>query len=216
MTLDDLNRKFQELQNLDPKNIGSWPLFARILTLVMVFVVVVGAGYWFLIRDQRDQLANDAKKEISLKKEFEEKASKAANLTIYKKQLEEMTKSFGTMLRQLPGQTEIPSLLQDISQTAQVDGLKQDLFRPENEIRKDFYAEKPIRIVVEGNYHEFGKFVSDVAALPRIVTVHDIDIKPLSGDAKGDNLIMTLTAKTYRYLEENESGPRKPRKRGRR
>lgn len=212
MKLEDLNRKFQELQNLDPKNIGSWPLFARILTLVVIFIVVVGAGYWFLIRDQRDQLAEDAKKEVSLKKDFEDKSAKAANLSIYKKQLEEMTKSFGTMLRQLPGQTEIPSLLQDISQTAQVDGLKQDLFQPENEIRKDFYAEKPIRIVVEGSYHAFGKFVSDVAALPRIVTVHDIDIKPQSGDTKGDNLIMTLTAKTYRYLADNESGPKKAKK----
>lgn len=216
MTLDDLNKKFQELQNLDPKNIGSWPLFARILTLVVVFIVVVGAGYWFLIRDQQAQLANDAKKEISLKQEFEQKAAKAANLEIYKKQLEEMKKSFGTMLRQLPGQTEIPSLLQDISQTAQVDGLKQDLFQPENEVRKDFYAEKPIRIIVEGDYHEFGKFVSDVASLPRIVTVHDIDIKPQSNDAKGENLIMTLTAKTYRYLEDSQGGGKKPRKGGRR
>lgn len=215
MTLDDLNKKFQELQNLDPKNIGSWPLFARILTLVVVFIVVVGAGYWFLIRDQQAQLADDAKKEITLKQEFEQKAAKAANLEIYKKQLEEMTKSFGTMLRQLPGQTEIPSLLQDISQTAQVDGLKQDLFQPENEVRKDFYAEKPIRIVVEGDYHEFGKFVSDVAALPRIVTVHDIDIRPQAGDSKGENLIMTLTAKTYRYLEDAQSGGRKPKKGGR-
>ncbi|HEX6549712.1 MAG TPA: type 4a pilus biogenesis protein PilO [Gammaproteobacteria bacterium] len=215
MTLDDLNKKFQELQNLDPKNIGSWPLFARILTLVVVFIVVVGAGYWFLIRDQQAQLADDAKKEITLKQEFEQKAAKAANLEIYKKQLEEMTKSFGTMLRQLPGQTEIPSLLQDISQTAQVDGLKQDLFQPENEVRKDFYAEKPIRIIVEGSYHEFGKFVSDVAALPRIVTVHDIDIRPQSGDTKGDNLIMTLTAKTYRYLEDAQGGSRKRRKGGR-
>lgn len=215
MNLDDLNKKFQELQNLDPKNIGSWPLFARILTLAMVFIVVVAAGYWFLIREQRDQLAQDANKEIDLKKEFEDKASKAANLETYKKQLEEMTKSFGTMLRQLPGQTEIPSLLQDISQTAQVDGLKQDLFRPQNEVRKDFYAEKPIQIVVEGSYHAFGKFVSDVAALPRIVTVHDIDIKPQPGDTKGDNLIMTLTAKTYRYLEENEGGSGKAKKRGR-
>lgn len=215
MTLDDLNKKFQELQNLDPKNIGSWPLFARILTLVVVFIVVVGAGYWFLIRDQQAQLADDAKKEITLKQEFEQKAAQAANLEIYKKQLEEMTKSFGTMLRQLPGQTEIPSLLQDISQTAQVDGLKQDLFQPENEVRKDFYAEKPIRIVVEGDYHEFGKFVSDVAALPRIVTVHDIDIRPQAGDSKGENLIMTLTAKTYRYLEDAQGGGRKPRKGGR-
>ncbi|HEX5340600.1 MAG TPA: type 4a pilus biogenesis protein PilO [Gammaproteobacteria bacterium] len=209
MKLDDLNKKFQELQNLDPKNMGSWPLYARILVLVGVFVAVIFAGYWFLIRDMRTQLADTAKKEITLKQEFEEKAARAANLDVYKKQLEEMTKSFGTMLRQLPGQTEIPNLLQDISQTAQVDGLKQDMFRPENEIRKDFYAEKPIYIVVEGNYHAFGKFVSDVAALPRIVTVHDIDIKPQGKDPKGNDLIMTMTAKTYRYLAEGSGGTRK-------
>lgn len=208
MKMEDLNKKFQELQNLDPKNMGSWPLYARILVLAGIFVAIVLGIYWFVIRDMRDQLANTAKKEISLKQEFEQKAAQAANLEIYKQQLEEMTKSFGTMLRQLPGQTEIPNLLQDISQTAQVDGLKQDLFRPQNEVRKDFYAEKPIQIVVEGSYHEFGKFVSDVAALPRIVTVHDIDIKPQGGDTKGDNLVMSLTAKTYRYIEEG-AGPRR-------
>ncbi|HET7921725.1 MAG TPA: type 4a pilus biogenesis protein PilO [Gammaproteobacteria bacterium] len=211
MKLEDLNKKFEELQNLDPKTMGSWPLYARILVLTFVFVAVVLGGYWFVIRDMRTQLADTAKKEISLKQEFEQKAAKAANLAIYKKQLEEMTRSFGTMLRQLPGQTEIPSLLQDISQTAQVDGLKQNLFRPLNEIRKDFYAEKPIQIVVEGSYHAFGKFVSDVAALPRIVTVHDIDIKP---QGKGDNLVMSLTAKTYRYIEEGTGGPRKKSKKG--
>lgn len=205
MNLEDLNKKFQELQNLDPKNIGSWPLYARIMTLIVIFVAVVFAGYWFVIRDQRAQLAQDEQQEINLKKDFETKAAKAANLQTYKEQLEEMKKSFGTMLRQLPGQTEIPSLLQDISQTAQVDGLKQDLFRPEPEVRKDFYAEKPIAIVLQGNYHQFGKFVSDVAALPRIVTVHDIDITPQGNDANGNNLTMSLTAKTYRYLEESNA-----------
>lgn len=209
MNMEDLNKKFQELQNLDPKNMGSWPLYARILVLVGVFVVIVFGIYYFVIRDMRDQLADTAKKEVTLKQEFEQKAAQAANLEIYKKQLEDMTKSFGTMLRQLPGQTEIPNLLQDISQTAQVDGLKQDLFRPLGEVRKDFYAEKPIQIVVEGSYHAFGKFVSDVAALPRIVTVHDIDIKPQGSDAKGDNLVMSLTAKTYRYIEESGSPRRK-------
>jgi len=211
MNLEDLNKKFQELQNLDPKNIGSWPLYARILTLAVLFVAVVFAGYWFVIRDQRAELAKDAQQEINLKKDFEAKAAKAANLQKYKQQLEEMRKSFGTMLRQLPGKTEIPTLLQDISQTAQVDGLKQDLFRPEAEVHKDFYAEKPIAIVLQGNFHQFGKFVSDVAALPRIVTVHDINITPQGNDPKGDNLTMSLTAKTYRYLEETGAGGRRGR-----
>ena len=148
-------------------------------------------------------------KEVKLKADFESKALQAANLDIYKKQLDDMQTSFGTMLRQLPGQTEIPSLLQDISQAAQVDGLKQDLFRPGGEAPKDFYSEKPIELILEGGYHQFGKFVSDVATLPRIVTLHNISIKPASGPGT-DNLIMTLTAKTYRYLEDNEQPKAKP------
>jgi type IV pilus assembly protein PilO len=115
-----------------------------------------------------------------------------------------MQKSFGTMLRQLPGKTELPSILQDISQAAQVDGLKQDLFRPGTEATKDFYAEKPIELQLDGGYHDFGKFVSDVAALPRIVTLHNITIKSAGGGSGSDNLSMTLTAKTYRYLEDDE------------
>jgi type IV pilus assembly protein PilO len=126
-----------------------------------------------------------------------------------------MQKSFGTMLRQLPGKTELPSILQDLAQAAQVDGLKQDLFRPGTEAAKDFYAEKPIDLQLEGGYHDFGKFVSDVAALPRIVTLHNIVIKPASGGVSGtsgtNNLTMTLTAKTYRYLEDDEQQAAKPK-----
>jgi type IV pilus assembly protein PilO len=117
------------------------------------------------------------------------------------------------MLKQLPGQTELPSILQDISQAAQVDGLKQDLFRPGNEATKDFYAEKPMDLQVDGGFHDFGKFVSDVAALPRIVTLHNIVIKPATGSSIGgtNNLTMTLTAKTYRYLEDSEQQAAKPK-----
>lgn len=198
------NFDINQLRQLDPKNMGSWPLPLRVLVLIVVYAVVLGGGYYFLISDLVDQRGKLVQKETSLKSEFESKALQAANLDVYKQQLDQMQATFGTMLKQLPGKTELPSILQDVSQTAQVDGLKQDLFRPGNEAPKDFYAEKPIELQLEGGYHDFGKFVSDVAALPRIVTLHNISIKPASGNTGGDNLVVTLTAKTYRYLEDEE------------
>ena len=218
MNFEDLkNFDLNQLRTLDPNNMGSWPLPIRIITLIIIYMIVVGGGYWFVIKDQRKQLSKLQGTEATLKTTFEQKAAQAANLDTYKKQLEDMQKSFGTMLRQLPGKTEIPSLLQDISQAAQVDGLKQNLFRPGGEAAKDFYAEKPIDLVLEGGYHELGKFVSDVAALPRIVTLHNISIKPtVTGSGGSDNLTMTLTAKTYRYLEDDEQATKskKPAKKG--
>ena len=210
MKLEDLkNFDINQLRSLDPKNMGGWPLPLRIGVLVGLYIAILVGGYYFIIQDLRDQYSGLQDKEVKLKADFESKALQAANLDIYKKQLDDMQTSFGTMLRQLPGQTEIPSLLQDISQAAQVDGLKQDLFRPGGEAPKDFYSEKPIELILEGGYHQFGKFVSDVATLPRIVTLHNISIKPASGPGT-DNLIMTLTAKTYRYLEDNEQPKAKP------
>jgi type IV pilus assembly protein PilO len=203
---DDLKKMFDinELRSLDPKSMGSWPLPIRILVLIGIYAAVLAAGYYFLIADQVGDRSKLADKETSLKAEFESKALQAANLDTYQQQLDDMQKSFGTMLRQLPGKTELPSILQDISQAAQVDGLKQDLFRPGGEGSKDFYAETPIELQLDGGYHDFGKFVSDVAALPRIVTLHNIDIKPAGGGSGTDSLTMTLTAKTYRYLEDDE------------
>ena len=213
MNLADLkNFDLNDLRNLDFKNPGGWPLSARVIAYVAVFIAVVFIGYYFWLSNDKQQLDQAQQQETVLKQQFEQKAAEAANLNIYKAQLEQMRRSFGTMLRQLPGRTEIPSLLQDISQTAQIDGLKQNLFKPENEIKKDFYAEKPIQIQVEGTYPQFGKFVSDVAALPRIVTVHDISIKPQGNDTTGTKLVMILTAKTYRYLENSEQIGTKPAK----
>jgi type IV pilus assembly protein PilO len=214
INLDALkNFDINQLRALDPKNMGSWPVPMRILVLVAIFSAVLVGGYVALISDQREQLGKLVDTENSLKGQFESKALQAANLDTYKQQLEDMQKSFGTMLKQLPGQTELPSILQDISQAAQVDGLKQDLFRPGNEATKDFYAEKPMDLQVDGGFHDFGKFVSDVAALPRIVTLHNIVIKPATGSSIGgtNNLTMTLTAKTYRYLEDSEQQAAKPK-----
>jgi len=189
--------------DLDINNAGSWPWPVKGVAVAVVAVAVLFAGYWFDLSGQWAQLQQARQKEVSLKQIFEGKQRKAANLKAYEKQLAEMRKSFGAMLRQLPSKTEVPDLLVDISQTGLASGLEFRLFKPEPEIRKDFYAELPIRIEVTGDYHEFGKFVSGVAALSRIVTLHDISIKPQD---KGGKLVMDLTAKTYRYLEDGEGG----------
>lgn len=194
----------QQLQNLDPKDVGNWPAFVKGSAIVLLCLVVLFAGYWFHIRLQMEELDQAQKKEETLKADFEQKQHKAANLAIYKQQMEEMKRSFGTMLRQLPSKTEIAELLVDISQTGLTNGLEFELFKPDAEAPADFYVVLPIKIKVTGDYHEFGKFVSDVAVLPRIVTLHDFNISPVKEgkNTKGGKLIMEVTAKTYRYLEE--------------
>lgn len=195
---------FDELQSLDINDIGRWPLLFRVLFISLAFVLVVGGGYYqFVHKAVLPTLAMAEAEETKLKQEFERKQKKAANLDAYKAQLEEMTANFGTMLRQLPGETEIPSLLVDISQTGLASGLEEELFQPSGEQKKEFYAEKPISIRLKGSYHELGAFVSGIAALPRIVTLHDIDIAPVSKDL-GADLTLNVTAKTYRYLEDDE------------
>lgn len=192
----------EELQNLDVNDVGRWPLVFRAAVIAIVFVVVVGFGiYWFIIEEKAPQLQRERDTEETLRVTFENKQKKAANYDAYKSQLAQMEQSFGTMLRQLPGETEIPSLIVDVSQTGLAAGLQEKLFQPQDEVRKDFYAEKPIKITLSGGYHEIAKFVSGVAALPRIVTLHDINITPNAED-NYDQLTLAVTAKTYRYLEE--------------
>lgn len=194
----------EELQSLDVNDIGRWPLAFRIAVIVIVFVVVVGFGfYWIIVQDKAPQLQRAIDDEQNLRISFEQKQRKAANYDDYRAQLTQMEQSFGTMLRQLPGETEIPSLIVDISQTGLAAGLQEKLFQPQPEVPKDFYAEKPIKISLSGGYHEIANFVSGIAALPRIVTLHDIKIAP---DTNGefDDLTMEVTAKTYRYIEEAE------------
>jgi type IV pilus assembly protein PilO len=192
----------EELQNLDVNDVGRWPLAFRIAVIVIVFVVVLGLGiYWFIIQDKAPQLERVQQEEEQLRITFESKQRKAANYDAYRAQLAQIEQSFGTMLRQLPGKTEIPSLIVDISQTGLAAGLQEKLFVPQAEIPRDFYAEKPIKIRLTGGYHEIGNFVSGIAALPRIVTLHDINIT--SEDASTfDSLSIEVTAKTYRYLDE--------------
>ena len=196
----------EELKNLDFNDIGRWPLVFRAMFVGLFFIVAVSGGfYYFVYTDKMPQLERAEQEEQELRGSFEQKQKKAANFDAYKEQLAEIERSFGTMLRQLPGKTEIPNLLVDISQTGLAAGLQEELFQPLAELQKDFYAEKPIKIRLKGQYHEFGKFVSDIAALPRIVTLHDIAITPeRSSDGSGGDLILNVTAKTYRYLEDGE------------
>jgi len=197
---------FEQLRKLDANDIGRWPLLFRALLIGILFVAVVAGGtYMFVWRTQLPELDRAEQKELTLKTEFEAKQRKAANFEAYKVQLDDMQRSFGAMLRQLPGKTEVPNLLVDISQTGLAAGLEEQLFQPSPEVRRDFYAELPIRIRLLGSYHELGNFVSGIAALPRIVTLHDLSITPEAKSTTGQ-LVLDVTAKTYRYLDE-ETGP---------
>ncbi len=194
----------EELRALDPRDPGRWPLPVRAGAVAAWLVVLtVALSYMFVWQSERPQLARYQGEEQQLRNEFKTKHEKAVNLQVYKQQLQDIERSFGALLRQLPGKTEVPNLLVDISQTGLAAGLQQKLFQPGPEVKKDFYAELPIQMEFTGSYHEFGEFVSGIAALPRIVTLHDISIKP---QTKGsyDELTLDLTAKTYRYLDEEE------------
>jgi type IV pilus assembly protein PilO len=195
----------EELQSLDVNDVGRWPAVFRGAVIALVFVGVVGLGIFFtIIKDKRPQLQRAQDDEAQLRLTFENKQHKAANYDKYKAQLAQMEQSFGTMLRQLPGETEIPSLIVDISQTGLAAGLQEKLFVPRSEIPRDFYAEKPINIRLSGGYHEIGNFVSGIAALPRIVTLHNITITPERAGSF-DVLSMEVTAQTYRYLDDEEA-----------
>ncbi len=192
----------EELKSLDINDVGRWPLVIRVAVITVIFEMVDGLGiFWFIIEDRLPALQRAQDDEEQLRLTFENKQRKAANYDDYKEQLARIEQQFGTMLRQLPGETEIPSLIVDISQTGLAAGLQEKLFIPQAEIPKDFYAEKPIKIRLTGGYHEIGNFVSGIASLPRIVTLHDISITPEDAN-EFDNLSMEVTAQTYRYLDE--------------
>ena len=194
----------EELRSLDPSDPGRWPLPIRLGAVAIWFVVLTFIlSYFFVWTDKRPELQQRESEEQQLRAEFQTKHAKAINLEVYKQQLKDIERSFGALLRQLPGKTEVPNLLVDISQAGAGAGLDQKLFEPSAEQQKDFYAEKPIKIRLSGSYHQFGDFVSSIAALPRIVTLHDIEIKSDSKDSF-DMLTLDLTAKTYRYLDEEE------------
>jgi type IV pilus assembly protein PilO len=207
MTLDDL-------KNIDVNNLGSWPVPIKIAGILVVCGVILFAGYWFLIKGELEEYGEAQKMEASLRETYMNKKALAVNLPAYREQMEEMEQTFGSLLRQLPNTTEVPDLLVDITQAGLGRGLEFTLFRPEKEQPKDFYAEMPISLAVHGSYHELAQFVSDVAALPRIVTFGDIRI---TSNPKNNKLAMSAKARTYRYLEEGSAPkPAAKKPRGRR
>jgi len=190
------------LNDLDVNNIGAWPWPIKMVLIVIVCIATQAAGYKLVLEAQQNQLADAIRKEQKMRKELAGKSHKVVHLDRYKKKLENMNRSFGAMLRQLPDKNEVAELLVDISQSGLASGLEFELFKPKPELKKGFYAELPIKIEVTGNYHEFGRFISEIAGLSRIVTVHDFKIQ-IDGK-QPDRLMMQSTAKTYRYLDENE------------
>ncbi len=196
----------EELNDLNLDNIGDWPTPVKI-GVVLLLCVLLGFGwYQYDTKDQLNSLNKMEADEQELRRNFEVKQAKAASLEAYKRQLEEMKESFGAMLRQLPNKTEVADLLVDVSQTGLAAGLEFELFDPAGEVPKEFYAELPIQVRVVGTYHQFGEFISGLAALPRIVTIHDVKIstseeKQTIGQAS-PKLMLNATAKTYRYLDE--------------
>ena len=189
-----------DFNNLDVNNIGSWPGAVKAIAMAILFILVLGVGYYWHITDKQKELELAQSKEVDLRKEYETKAAQAANLDALRIQKQEMEEAFGALLRQLPSDTEVPGLLEDITRTAIDNELTIESIDLQPENRTEFYIELPIKIVVEGGYHKIGSFVSGVANLSRIVTLHDFGIEPTKG--KTQLLRMEITAKTYRYLEE--------------
>lgn len=199
MAFQDALRDLRELDfsELSVDNIGSWPLAVKVMAWVLVFIVLVVAGYFYTVSEMRDQLTQVEQKELDLKKEFEDKAFKAANLDALRKQMVEMEQSFGALVSQLPTDTEVPGLLEDITNKGVESGLEIKSIKLQPEQSKEFYVELPINIEVTGTYHDFGVFVSGIASLPRIVTLQDFKI---SSDPKAQGVLsMSISAKTYRY-----------------
>lgn len=204
----DLQELMNTLNTLDPQNVGSWPMPVKAMIYVLVFIGVLVLGYMFDLAGIRANLTTGEYEQQTLLGEFETKVFKAQNLEVYKSQLKDMEDSFGALLRQLPQDTEVPGLLEDITHTGLGSGLEFDAIDLGNEVAKDFYAEQPISIKVTGDYHAFGAFVSGVSALPRIVTLHDFTIGPKQNaggrpdDGGAPVLTMSILAKTYRYNDK--------------
>jgi len=204
MNQDALKKSLDELKNLNPKTPGAWPWAVKIIAFVAMFAVVVAAGVWFVWMDQWEELSRIKQEEATLKETFLVKKKQAINLDLIKKQLTETQESFGALLKQLPSKSEMDALLTDINQAGLGRGLQFELFKPGVETVKGAFAELPITIKVSGNYDDIGKFASDIALLPRIVTLNDISIN-ISGGA----LVMDATAKTFRYLDTEEAAAQK-------
>ncbi len=187
--------------DIDINEPGEWPQVIKVISILLLCIVLLFVGYYMVIKDKQAELVTLEQKETALKTEFEIKQAKAFNLDAYREQMKEMRVTFASMLQQLPRKSEVADLLIDISRTGLVNGLQFELFKPESERPVDFYAELPIQMRVTGDYHQFGEFISAVAALPRIVTMHNFTMTP-NGNSGG--MTMEVTAKTYRYFDEEE------------
>jgi type IV pilus assembly protein PilO len=196
---------FQAIANdfrfMNPNDPGAWPLIPKIVVLLSLFVVILLAGWWFLWSDQFLELETKQREEETLKQQYLDKKRQAVNLDLYIQQLAEIDRSFGALLKQLPNKSEIEALLIEVNQAGLGRGLQFELFRPGQEQIKDFYAELPISVKINGSYHDFGAFAADIAKLPRIVTLNNIAIAPVK---EGGILSLDATTKTFRYLDEEE------------
>lgn len=190
-----------DLNDLDMSNMGAWPAAVKAMVGALLMVLVLAFGYNFFVKDLQNQLDQQREDEITLKEQFATKAHMAANLERYSKQMKDMENSFGLLLRQLPGDTEVPGLLEDITRTGLGSGLEFEEIKLLPEVTQQFYIELPIQITVTGAYHDLATFVSGVAGLPRIVTLHDFEIKPVTPDV-GSKLRMSILARTYRYNDK--------------
>ena len=189
-----------DINEIDWENMGSWPVYGKMVFAAIISVSILIGGYWFVVKPKQEKLSKAITKEESLKKDFETKAFRIANLEQYKSQMIEMEQSFGALLKQLPRDTEVPGLIDDISLAAINSGLDLKLIDPKKYVQTEFYTELPIEVEVEGGYHELAGFVSAVASLPRIVTLHDFSISRANANS-GNRLLMKIQAKTYKYNE---------------
>ncbi|MBK9447374.1 MAG: type 4a pilus biogenesis protein PilO [Betaproteobacteria bacterium] len=197
----DFQSIIEDFRRLNPNDVGTWPVVPRVAVLVALFAVLIAAGWWFLWQDQLDSLESRQNDEVKFKEEFLSKKRQAVNLDLHVQQLNEIDRSFGALLKQLPNKSEVESLLVEINQAGMGRGLQFELFKPGQEIVKDFYAELPIAVRLTGNYHEFGAFSGDIGRLSRIVTLNNLNI---AAQAKDGTLTLDAVTKTFRYLDEEE------------
>lgn len=195
----DFKALADDFKNLNPKDVGTWPLVPRIVVLVMIFVVAIAAGWWFVWQGQWDELEAKGKEEKALRDDWVGKKKQAVNLDLYQAQKVEIDRVFGALLKQLPNKTEIESLLVEVNQSGLGRGLQFELFKPGGEGKKDFYAELPVSIKVTGTYHDVGHFASDIGRLSRIVTLKDFSLSPSAG-----TMVLEATTMTFRALEDEE------------
>lgn len=202
----DFNALANDFRNLNPKDVGAWPLAPRIATLLGMFALVLAAGWFLVCSDAIATLELKQQEETKLRDDFLSKKRQSVNLDLYVQQLNEIDRSFGALLKQLPNKAEVESLLIEINQSGMGRGLQFELFKPSPEIVKDFYAELPINVKLTGNYHDFGAFAADIGRLSRIVTLNNVAITP---NAKDGTLTMDAVTKTFRYLDESELAARR-------